>query len=68
MYAIRSYYGLELYHEHRLRGQHLVEVIVSHSSHLIGRTIKEAQFRHRITSYNVCYTKLLRIPVGQPDT
>ena len=50
--------GLELYHEHRLRGQHLVEVIVSHSSHLIGRTIKDAQFR--ITSYNVCYTKLLR--------
>lgn len=38
--------GLELYHEHRLRGQHLVEVIVSHSSHLIGRTIKDAQFRH----------------------
>ena len=87
--------GLDLYGEHRLKGQHLVEVIVSPGSNLVGSTIKEAQFRHqfdavvlavrrgnsrltgglgkielrggdtlllapRITSYNVCYTKLLR--------
>ncbi len=38
--------GLDLYGEHSLRGQHLVEVIVSHSSRLVGRTIKDAQFRH----------------------
>jgi di/tricarboxylate transporter len=37
--------GLELYGEHRLNGQHLVEVIVSHSSRLVGQTIKDAEFR-----------------------
>lgn len=39
--------GLDLYGEHRLKGQHLVEVIVSPGSDLVGRTIKEAQFRHQ---------------------
>lgn len=38
--------GLDLYGEHRLKGQHLVEVIVSPGSNLVGRTIKAAQFRH----------------------
>ncbi|ALP43514.1 SLC13 family permease [Aeromonas schubertii] len=37
--------GLELYGEHRLNGQHLVEVIVSHSSRLVGQTIRDAEFR-----------------------
>ncbi|WP_323992882.1 SLC13 family permease [Aeromonas dhakensis] len=37
--------GLDLYGQHRLNGQHLVEVIVSHSSRLVGQTIKDAEFR-----------------------
>ncbi|QFI54032.1 SLC13 family permease [Aeromonas simiae] len=37
--------GLELYGEHRLNGQHLVEVIVSHSSRLVGQTLRDAEFR-----------------------
>ncbi|VFB09094.1 divalent anion:sodium symporter family protein [Aeromonas salmonicida] len=37
--------GLDLYGQHRLNGQHLVEVIVSHSSRLVGQSIKDAEFR-----------------------
>ena len=33
----------------------------------LAQTPAGTQIRNRITSYNVCYTKLLRIPVGKVD-
>ena len=43
--VLQELQGLDLYGQHRLNGQHLVEVIVSHSSRLVGQTIKDAAFR-----------------------
>jgi di/tricarboxylate transporter len=42
--------GLELFGQGELNGQHLVEVIVSHSSHLNGLTLKESKFRESFDS------------------
>ena len=57
MYAIRSYYvtGLET-------GRELTEDIVTKLDAAIA-TFKETVAATRITSYNVCYTKLLRMTV-----
>ena len=57
MYAIRSYYGspyrAELVHSNHSFGK-------SYTATAISIAIQEGKL-HRITSYNVCYTKLLRI-------
>lgn len=42
--------GLKLFGQGSLNGQHLVEVIVSHSSQLNGQTLKESQFREHFDS------------------
>lgn len=42
--------GLELFGQGSLNGQHLVEVIVSHSSQLNGQTLKESRFREHFDS------------------
>ena len=39
--------GLEWFGRSHLKGQSLVEVIVSHSASINGKTIKESRFRHR---------------------
>ena len=52
MYAIRSYYEQA---EHRTGRTGLG----------IRRTINQSADTARITSYNVCYTKLLRVPALQ---
>ena len=66
MYAIRSYYGNEL-------ALTWVDNIASETGYVIERTSeKQADWeflantdanvsKYRITSYNVCYTKLLRL-------
>ncbi len=43
--VLQDFPGLELFAEHRLKGQNLVEVIVSHSASIKGKSIKECQFR-----------------------
>ena len=35
--------------------------VLKHSSKIINTTSKAKPITHRITSYNVCYTKLLRL-------
>ena len=42
--------GLKLFGQGELNGQHLVEVIVSHSSKLNGLTLKESKFREHFDS------------------
>ena len=52
MYAIRSYYGVIA----------VLAVVVSSSIFVIDES-QRGIVVHRITSYNVCYTKLLRSDV-----
>ena len=71
MYAIRSYYALQEKHEteNKLQAQkeeaetirqQLQEIHLTLSEKQQLKQITEDTF-HRITSYNVCYTKLLRV-------
>ena len=53
MYAIRSYYAMGMIAQHMQQ--------VRDASELIANATRE-QTQARITSYNVCYTKLLRKP------
>ena len=53
MYAIRSYYGHQLF-ELLIHGQEIVDDVLCRPIHI------KAMGQLRITSYNVCYTKLLR--------
>ncbi|WP_022940484.1 SLC13 family permease [Psychromonas hadalis] len=43
--VLQDIQGLELFAEHQLTGQNLVEVIISPSASLIGKTLKESYFR-----------------------
>ena len=63
MYAIRSYYDTQSQHDRLLReGSGLVKLQVGAQ---IGRIrCNGLYYSHRITSYNVCYTKLLREAVS----
>ena len=68
MYAIRSYYGATIGELHHALKAGLMqksdvyaelgEVVVGEKS---GRTSMDEIIILRITSYNVCYTKLLRL-------
>ena len=78
MYAIRSYYGAEfddqpLVEERRVVGDpggllHIVSddddgvVVLERSDQVLDLGRRHRVNRRRITSYNVCYTKLLRLP------
>ena len=80
MYAIRSYYVLELLaafsadvfkdgHILTLRGsaeirRQLADGLEEEVVHEIAEHVArgDGDLLHRITSYNVCYTKLLRMP------
>lgn len=42
---LQDFPGLDLFAEHQLKGQNLVEVIVSHSASIKGKSIKECHFR-----------------------
>ncbi|RJG47587.1 SLC13 family permease [Motilimonas pumila] len=42
---LQDFPGLDLFAEHHLKGQDLVEVIVSHSASIKGKSIKECHFR-----------------------
>ena len=53
MYAIRSYYALS-------------DEATSEARDIITRAFGPEYSLDRITSYNVCYTKLLRLVVGHP--
>ena len=65
MYAIRSYYGLDLYEEKQTRKEareaseklELRSDLVENDLSQLTDLLEE----YRITSYNVCYTKLLRL-------
>jgi len=48
--VLQDFKGLTLFGQGELNGQHLVEVIVSHSSSLNGQTLKESQFREHFDS------------------
>ena len=70
MYAIRSYYGLAAIHGFTLIEVMIVVAIVailsavalpSYNDYVTRGRIPDAT---RITSYNVCYTKLLRTELG----
>ncbi|WP_281544784.1 SLC13 family permease [Grimontia sp. SpTr1] len=37
--------GLALFGQHHINGQNLLEVVVSHSASILGKTLKEAKFR-----------------------
>ena len=37
--------GLALFGQHHINGQNLLEVVVSHSASIMGKTLKEAKFR-----------------------
>ena len=52
MYAIRSYY------------EHVGRTLIQLQMHLAADDAHLPQRMARITSYNVCYTKLLRLAVG----
>ncbi|MFA0492246.1 MULTISPECIES: SLC13 family permease [unclassified Vibrio] len=43
--TLQEIQGLQLFGQHHLNGQALLEVIVSHSAQIRGKTLKEAQFR-----------------------
>ncbi|MFT6986400.1 MAG: di/tricarboxylate transporter [Psychromonas sp.] len=43
--VLQDFQGLELFAEHQLTGQNLVEVIVSPSASLTGKTLKDCRFR-----------------------
>ena len=67
MYAIRSYYGfisIELQHIYRQTDKQFIEVLNQIRENRLdaaSRAILQQRYLpHRITSYNVCYTKLLR--------
>ena len=53
MYAIRSYYGKEVLYYAEKDTLHVNE-------YLLGKKVGDKIEFDRITSYNVCYTKLLR--------
>ena len=74
MYAIRSYYGSGIDLPHRFDlGQHpnFLEpwygIGVVAGAFGVPYVWKEGQAPARITSYNVCYTKLLRLPHSKED-
>ena len=48
--VLQDFKGLTLFGQGELNGQHLVEVIVSHSSNLNGQTLKESKFRENFDS------------------
>lgn len=48
--VLQDFKGLTLFGQGELNGQHLVEVIVSHSSQLNGQTLKESKFRENFDS------------------
>ena len=61
MYAIRSYYGGELIsYFHIILGQWRVLHLNGRFDGIPGFKVRGYFGNHRITSYNVCYTKLLR--------
>ena len=65
MYAIRSYYVLAELHGFFRRGHHLFEGAAAfHLANLLREVADDGLLAAaRITSYNVCDTKLLRIDV-----
>ena len=66
MYAIRSYYGMPEHAETSLRRALDLDPADGEAHLFLGRVLVERAeggqpaARPRITSYNVCYTKLLR--------
>ena len=67
MYAIRSYYELSTKVSELYSSFHYFHM--THSAYLKENDPNydpeyDMLYVHRITSYNVCYTKLLRVTVG----
>ena len=60
MYAIRSYY--EMSKNQELAEENQLDLLEQNKATVITESYKKAYSVHidRITSYNVCYTKLLR--------
>ncbi|HIF9222132.1 TPA: SLC13 family permease [Photobacterium damselae] len=45
--TLQEIHGLELFGQHHLNGQSMLEMVVSHSGHLCGKTLKQTDFRER---------------------
>ena len=77
MYAIRSYYGLIKQEAEAIQNipvtdqyEKSVELIEKHVHQLKGKLVASGMGKAgqiRITSYNVCYTKLLRVRFALPQ-